>query len=136
MDRKVLSLEEIIRIIKPLAEKYHFEEIYLFGSYARGESTADSDLDFLVIGGAQFKKTNIFALGYELSIAFDKEVDAYELCEIIPDSELYRNIMKDRVLLFSQKDDDRCRSIAVHSTYHWLDTIEEMLAYNAWYLGR
>ena len=103
MDQKELSLEEIIRIIKPLVEKYHFEEKYLFGSYARGEATANSDLDFLVIGGAQFKKTNIFALGYELSIAFDKEVDAYELCEIIPDSELYQNIMKDRVLLFSQK---------------------------------
>ncbi len=103
MDQKVLSLEDIIRITKPFAEKYHFEEIYLFGSYARGDATADSDLDFLVIGGAQFKKTNIFALGYELSIAFDKEVDAYELCEIIPDSELYRNIMKDRVLLFSPK---------------------------------
>ena len=103
MDQNVLSLEEIIRIIKPFADKYHFDEIYVFGSYARGEATSDSDLDFLVVGGENFKKTNIFALLYELSVAFDKEVDAYELCEIIPDSELYRNIMKDRVLLFSQK---------------------------------
>ena len=28
-------------------EKYHVKEIYLFGSYARGEADAQSDLDFL-----------------------------------------------------------------------------------------
>lgn len=36
MDQKVLSLEEIIRIIKPLAEKYHFEEI-IFLARMHGE---------------------------------------------------------------------------------------------------
>lgn len=28
-------------------KKYHVKEIYLFGSYARGEADAQSDLDFL-----------------------------------------------------------------------------------------
>lgn len=100
-NQHIYTLDEIIGIVTPFADEYHFDEIYLFGSYARGKATADSDLDFLVVGGDNFKKTNIFALGYDLSVAFDKEVDAYELCEIIPDSELYRNIMKDRGLLFS-----------------------------------
>ncbi len=47
----IFTLEEITEIIKPIAQKYHVNAIYLFGSYARGEATCDSDLDFLVFGG-------------------------------------------------------------------------------------
>lgn len=40
-------------------EKYHVKEIYLFGSYARGEADAQSDLDFLILGGDGFRLTEI-----------------------------------------------------------------------------
>lgn len=97
MNKEILTFDEIVRIVKPLAEKYHISEVYLFGSYARGEADGDSDLDILVIGGDQFIKRNIFAFGYELSLAFGKPVDAYEICEIKTESQLYHSIMKDRV---------------------------------------
>lgn len=35
------------------------KEIYLFGSYARGEADAQSDLDFLVFGRDGFRLTEI-----------------------------------------------------------------------------
>lgn len=34
--------------IVPVARKYNLHAVYLFGSYARGEATADSDVDLLV----------------------------------------------------------------------------------------
>lgn len=40
-------------------EKYHVKEIYLFGSYARGEADAQSDLDFLIFVGDGFLLTEI-----------------------------------------------------------------------------
>lgn len=40
-------------------EKYHVKEIYLFGSYARCEADAQSDLDFLIFGGDGFLLTEI-----------------------------------------------------------------------------
>ena len=51
MDGKVFSLDDIKAMVKPIAEKYQVEAIYLFGSYARGEADEESDLDFLVFGG-------------------------------------------------------------------------------------
>lgn len=48
MEGSVLTLENITALVKPLTKKYHVEEIYLFGSYARGEADENSDLDFLV----------------------------------------------------------------------------------------
>ena len=62
MNDKVFTIEEIVSLVKPIAEKYGIKEIYLFGSYARGEADEDSDLDFLVFGGESFKLTMIFTI--------------------------------------------------------------------------
>lgn len=55
MDKRIFTMENIKAMVKPLAEKYHAKEVYLFGSYARGEADENSDLDFLVFGGENFK---------------------------------------------------------------------------------
>ena len=70
----------------------------MFGSYARGEADTDSDLDFLVYGGENFKLTMIFALAEDLREALNKRVEVFEIHEINIDSEFYNTIMKERVL--------------------------------------
>ncbi len=99
MDERVLTIEKIVGLVKPIAEKYHVDEIFLFGSYARGEADADSDLDFLVYGGENFKLTMIFALAEELREVLQKDVDVFEIHEINTDSEFYSAIMKERLLV-------------------------------------
>ena len=42
------TLEEIQRRVTPVAQRYGLAAIYLFGSYARGDATATSDIDLLV----------------------------------------------------------------------------------------
>ena len=42
------TIEEIKHRITPVAEKYRLTAVYLFGSYARGNATAESDVDLLV----------------------------------------------------------------------------------------
>ncbi len=99
MKNVVLTIENIIDMVKPIAEKYHVDQIYLFGSYARGEAGIDSDLDFLVYGGDDFKLTMIFALAEELREVLDKNVDVFEIHEINQESEFYNTIMKERLLV-------------------------------------
>lgn len=48
MTDKIYTLEEIKAIIAPIAKKYPLKEVYLFGSYARGEATAESDIDLVM----------------------------------------------------------------------------------------
>ena len=95
----VFTIETIINLVKPIAEKYHVGQIYLFGSYARGEAGIDSDLDFLVYGGDNFKLTMIFALAEELREVLNKKVDVFEIHEINQESEFYNTIMKERLLV-------------------------------------
>ena len=57
----MLTVAEIEQNIRVLLNRYHAEYALLFGSYARGEATADSDVDVVVVGGPSFRKMNIFA---------------------------------------------------------------------------
>ncbi|MBM3502140.1 MAG: nucleotidyltransferase domain-containing protein, partial [Armatimonadetes bacterium] len=45
----VPSREDIERVVREIAEKFDPEKIILFGSYASGNPTDDSDVDLLVV---------------------------------------------------------------------------------------
>ena len=44
----VYNINEIKHIIIPIAKKYGIASISLFGSYAKGKATPDSDIDFIM----------------------------------------------------------------------------------------
>lgn len=48
---------DIENTIRFLLARYNAEYALLFGSYARGEETPDSDIDVVVFGGKDFKKS-------------------------------------------------------------------------------
>lgn len=77
----VYTIDEITARITPVAEKYGIPAVYLFGSYARGTATGDSDVD-LLIDTAGTNLTNLFALGglyCDLEDALGKEIDMLTL---------------------------------------------------------
>ncbi|SCZ81170.1 hypothetical protein SAMN02910350_02673 [Pseudobutyrivibrio xylanivorans] len=95
----IYTIDEIKRIVKPIAESYGIQEIYLFGSYAKGTATEESDLDFLVFGGEGFKLSMVYALGEDLREAFHKEIDIFEIHEVNVDSDFYREVLQERKLV-------------------------------------
>ena len=99
MTNSVLTIEMIKDVIAPIAAKYGVESIYVFGSYARGEATIDSDIDFLVFGGKGFKLSMVYALAEDIREAFGKDVDVFEINEINVGSDFYENVMKEKVLV-------------------------------------
>lgn len=99
MHKDIFTIPDIAELVKPVVKKYGVERLYLFGSYARGEADAGSDLDFLVFGGENFKLTTIFAFAEELREVLEKDVDVFEINEINRDSSFYRALMKERLLI-------------------------------------
>jgi predicted nucleotidyltransferase len=43
------SIQEISHIVSPIARTYGVSRLSVFGSYARGEATPDSDIDFRIV---------------------------------------------------------------------------------------
>lgn len=87
----------IENVIKSLLVRYNAEYALLFGSYARGEETPDSDIDVVVFGGDNFKKSNIFAFAEDLREALGKDADVFEISEVNKGTPFYDNLMREGV---------------------------------------
>ena len=71
----VLTLKQIKDIIKPILHKHGIDEVYLFGSYARGEATSKSDVDIYCEKGNVRTLIQQGFLEEELEKALKKDVD-------------------------------------------------------------
>ena len=101
MSGKVYSLDEIKAIAVPLARQYGVAALSLFGSYARGEATPESDLDFLVDRSGMEDLLALGGLCSDLESRFDKPLDV-----VTPQmlSENFRlAIQPEEVLLYVRK---------------------------------
>lgn len=70
----VYKMNEIAEKIRPIAENYKIDRVYLFGSYARGEAVEESDID-LIISSDKLRGLKFFGLYEDLKEAFQKNVD-------------------------------------------------------------
>ena len=92
------SAEEIKTIIIPIAEKYGVLRIYLFGSYARGDNTEDSDVDLRIDKG-KVKGMQMAALLLDLEDALGKPVDLISTTTL--DEQFLNSISKEEQLLYA-----------------------------------
>lgn len=104
----VYTIDEIKTRITPVAEKYGIPAVYLFGSYARGTATEESDVDLLV-DTAGTCLTNLFALGglyCDFEDALRKKIDLLTLGSLeqsvrMPSDILFRaSIRKDMMNIY------------------------------------
>ncbi len=73
----VYTIDDIRERVVPVAIKYNLKAVYLFGSYARGAATEDSDVDLLIdLSGSGVKSlVQLAAVLYDLEAALAKRVD-------------------------------------------------------------
>ena len=71
----VLTIKQIKDRIKPVMEKHGIRDVYLFGSYARGEATNKSDVDIYCEPGDVQTLIDEVTVEEELAAALGKDVD-------------------------------------------------------------
>ena len=74
-DLHVLTIKQIKERILPVLSKHNIHEVYLFGSYARGEANRDSDVDIYCEPGEIKTFIQQGFLEDELKTALGKDVD-------------------------------------------------------------
>ena len=100
MDR-VYTIEEIRTIVAPIAAAHDVDRIYLFGSYARGEATASSDIDLRVDKG---RLKGLFALGAlytDLEDGLGKQLDLLTTGSL--EQEFLQRIAMEEVLIYANR---------------------------------
>ena len=93
----MLTGAQMEKAVKILLAKYSADYAVLFGSYARGEQTPESDVDIIVFGGENFKKSNIFAFAEDLRQMTGKNVDAFEISEVDIKTPFYKSVMEEGI---------------------------------------
>ena len=75
LDPGVLTIKQIKERIRPVMEKHGIKDVYLFGSYSRGEANRNSDVDIYCDKGDVDTLWKHSALEDELVEALGKDVD-------------------------------------------------------------
>ncbi len=104
----IYTIKEISERVTPVAEKYHLPAVYLFGSYARGTATDDSDIDIIVdTAGTSLK--GLYALGAlyaDMEDVLGKSIHVITLQSLqqnlhMPSEVVFRdNVLKEKVELY------------------------------------
>lgn len=97
-NKKVLTIKRIKELIKPILNRYGIRDIYLFGSYARGEANSKSDIDIYCDKGNIRTLIDQGKMENELEKSLKKKVDViFE--SAVKDKDFEREIMKDLIKL-------------------------------------
>ena len=93
----ILKLEEIERIVRELLREYGAEHAILFGSYARCEANADSDIDLIIFGGEDFIPKRVLELAEDLRERTSKNADVFEIREVDERTAFYQNVLREGI---------------------------------------
>ena len=100
----VYTVEELREKIRPIAEKNHLSQVYLFGSYARNQADEESDVDLAI----EMLHDDYYSVYCDYVEVFGENVDVLPLSILLQPKtnigQLVReNFLKERVLLYEGK---------------------------------
>ena len=95
----MLTIQNIHDAVIPLAEQYGLNRVFLFGSYARGDATEDSDVDLRIDRGSM-RGIEFGGLYEDMREALDKNVDIMTTRQL--DDGFLSSIRKEEILLYDR----------------------------------
>ena len=96
----IYTIEEIKEKAIPIAKQYKIDSMSLFGSYARGEATNDSDVDFLIEKGQIKGLLDFIGFIQDLEEIFNCHVDV--VTTGIEDKAFLAMIKEEGVLIYEK----------------------------------
>lgn len=88
----LLTLDNIQLTCEKIFSKYKINYCYLFGSYAKGNQKAESDVDLLI--SSDVKGLKFFGLAEKLREQLHKKVDLLDVSQLVKNPELLDEILK------------------------------------------
>lgn len=94
----ILTLDEIRKTCHEILKDYSVQYCYLFGSYAKGKASPDSDVDLLIssdVTGLRF-----YELAETLREALHKKTDLLNVNQLSGNAELLNEVLKDGIKIY------------------------------------
>lgn len=94
----VLKLETIKEVVSNVCSKYKVSTCYLFGSYAKGKASGESDVDLMIV--SELEGIEYYQLLGELENKLRKKIDLIRLETAVQNVKLMNDILKDGVKIY------------------------------------
>lgn len=102
MSEKVYTIDELKNILQEVFKNFTVKKAILFGSYARKTPTSKSDIDLVIDSEGTLLNIYFYGLLEELVQKLQKNVDLFEISEIQKNSDIYKNIENEGVLIYEK----------------------------------
>ena len=98
----MITLNELTDILLPVVEESPIRKVTVFGSYARGDATNDSDIDIVIDSDGKLDGMNFFIYADKLAKILPVKSDIFESVEIKKPSSLYTRILNEGVVIYER----------------------------------
>jgi len=96
------TVEEIKNKLTPIFEEKGVIRAILFGSYAKGEATAESDIDIAAYVNEEMSILDFCEIADDVINGLGKEVDFLYADDIVPGGKIDLALQKDGVLIYAK----------------------------------
>ena len=102
MSEKIYTIEEIKEILREVLKNFSVKKAILFGSYAKNTPTSKSDIDLVIDSEGTLLNIYFYGLLEDLVLKLQKNVDLFEISEIQKDSQIYKDIENEGVVVYEK----------------------------------
>ena len=97
----MLSVAEIKTVVESIVKGTKVRKLVLFGSYAKGTASEDSDIDLFMASNGEITGLAFYDLKSKIEDAFNMEIDMFPDLDIIPGSPMARQINETGVVIYN-----------------------------------
>ena len=98
----ILNIADIKATVEPIVKNTEVQKVVLFGSYAKGIASEESDIDLYMFSNGAITGLAFYDLKSKIEDAFNKEIDLLPDLDIIPNSQVERQINETGVVIYER----------------------------------
>lgn len=102
MEKKIYKIEEIKSKLYPIFRSYPVYKAMLFGSYAKGIATEQSDIDIVIDSKGELLNIDFYGILEDIKEQLNKNVDLFEISELKRNADICSSIKKEGIVLYEQ----------------------------------
>ena len=100
----MLSVAEIKTAVEPIVKDTKVRKLVLFGSYAKGTASEDSDMDLYMVSNGEITGLDFFDLKSKIEDAFEIEIELLPDLDVIPESPVACQINNSGVVIYEREE--------------------------------
>jgi len=102
MERTIYQISEIRLKLRPVFEAAPVYRAILFGSYAKGTATDQSDIDIVIDSKGELLNMAFYGVLEDITAQLNKRVDLFEMSELSRNAAICSAVEREGIILYDK----------------------------------